>query len=291
MGKSRSRTSNVPLHIGSGPGERIEQTVLKRRKKIETVHADKVRRGLAQQKAAGEHKKLRKQVFRNARDYINNFKRREHNKKEMSRRQKVHIKQPVVLPSEFKGMMALAIRVKGDDIPETCRRMLSKWKLNKMYEGAFLSLSESNLQALHLLKDYVKWGYPTPDQIKVLIRTRGYTLNDSGMRIPISGNALVEQKLGDQNILCLEDMEHAIANHTEEFDACVHFLAPFRFEPPEKDETELERRTRERNTNVGEKSFASFLLNNMPEVPQKAPNTTAAETISKKKRKLLANKK
>ena len=136
-----------------------------------------------------------------------------------------------------------------------------------MYEGIFLTVNEQSLQQLHMLKDYVKWGYPTKEQVDVLLRTRGYTVNESNVRIPLGGNLVIESKLGEHNILCIEDMEHAISNHTDQFQAVVDFLAPFRLEPPAKDESEMLRRTRERNTTAGSDTFASYLLNALPELP------------------------
>eukprot|EP01061_Rhynchopus_euleeides_P034107 TRINITY_DN57810_c0_g1_i1.p1 TRINITY_DN57810_c0_g1~~TRINITY_DN57810_c0_g1_i1.p1 ORF type:complete len:309 (+),score=141.46 TRINITY_DN57810_c0_g1_i1:43-969(+) len=271
------RNANVPKHIASGPGERIETTVLKRRKKIERVHADKVRKGLDQQRAAGKKRELRKQVFRNARDFINNFKRREANKKDLARRHRQQVRTPMVVPKTYEGSLAFVIRVKGDDIPEVSRRLLKMWRLHKMYEGVFLTVNEASLKQLHMLKDYVKWGYPTPEQVGVLLRTRGYTTNDSGMRIPLGGNMVIEKQLGAQGILCLEDMEHAISNHTEQFQAVVDFLAPFRLEPPEKDDAVVTRRKRERNTTAGDNTFASYLLTVMPELP------SAKKTTGKKR--------
>eukprot|EP01060_Flectonema_neradi_P010684 TRINITY_DN17775_c0_g3_i1.p1 TRINITY_DN17775_c0_g3~~TRINITY_DN17775_c0_g3_i1.p1 ORF type:complete len:283 (+),score=57.21 TRINITY_DN17775_c0_g3_i1:47-895(+) len=271
MGKARkSKNLNVPKHIASGPGERITQTVLKRRKKIEQVHADKVRHGQEHQKHAGERKKLRMQVFKNARDFVNNFKRRENQKKTIARRQKHQIRESPKVPKDSEGSTTFVIRVKGDDIPVTCKRMLQMWRLEKMYEGVFVTLNKETLAALNILRDYVKWGYPTPDQIRTLIRTRGYTTNASGMRLPISGNQMVEEHLGSCGILCLEDIEHVVQNHTPEFEKVASFLAPFRLEPPDKDDSEAARRTRERKTDAGEHSFASYLLSTMPINPKAA---------------------
>ncbi|KAJ9453482.1 60S ribosomal protein L7 [Diplonema papillatum] len=270
---------NVSKNLASGPGERITTTILKRRKKIETLHADKVRKGREHEKAVGQRKKLRKMIFRNARDFVNNFKRREDQKKEISRRQKVQGQVPLKVPATTEGAMAFAIRVKGDDIPETCKRMLAKWRLTKMYDGVFITINQETLQSLHLLRDYVKWGYPTPEQIRFLIRTRGYTRNESGMRVPIGGNQVVEDKLGDHNILCIEDIEHAIATHSPVYQQVVDFLAPFKLEPPGKDQAEAARRKRARHTDAGEGTFASFMLTCMPDLPQ----TKAPEPVAKSK--------
>ena len=150
------------------------------------------------------------------------------------------------------------------------KRLLKRWRLNKMYEGAFITVNKESLQTLHLLKDFVKWGYPTPEQVGVLLRTRAYTTNEDGMRIPIIGNAVIEEKLGAANILCIEDMEHAIANHTEQFQTVVDFLAPFHLDPPTGDDSEQLRRTREKRTTAGEGTFATYLLHAMPDLPAPA---------------------
>ena len=148
--------------------------------------------------------------------------------------------------------------------------MLQLWRLEKMYEGVFLSLNKETLASLNILRDYVKWGYPTTEQVRTLVRTRGYTTNESGMRLPISGNQMVEKYLGSSGVLCLEDVEHVIQHHTPEFEKVAAFLAPFRLEPPDKDETEAARRIREKKTNAGEDSFASYLLSTMPVNPNTA---------------------
>eukprot|EP00755_Sulcionema_specki_P008520 Sspe_Gene.5956::Locus_1990_Transcript_2_2_Confidence_0.667_Length_996::g.5956::m.5956/K02937/RP-L7e, RPL7; large subunit ribosomal protein L7e len=277
---AKKRNLNVPKYIGAGEGERVEQTVLKRRKRIEEVHAEKVRRG--QMSKPNSKKNLRKKLHRNARDFVNNFKRREANKKELSMRQKEVERNPIPLPESAKGSIALVIRTKGDDVPVVCRKMLGKMRLKKMHDALFVDITPETLKVLNLLRDYVKWGYPSNAQIGQLLRTRGYVQNDSGQRVPLSGNTLIEEKLGEHDILCIEDIEHALINLTPSYKKVLEFLSPFRLDPPEKDESELLRRKRLRNTEMGEGTFAAYLLHCMPDLPEKV-DAKEVEKISRKR--------
>eukprot|EP01065_Artemidia_motanka_P001731 TRINITY_DN10802_c1_g1_i1.p1 TRINITY_DN10802_c1_g1~~TRINITY_DN10802_c1_g1_i1.p1 ORF type:complete len:351 (+),score=107.33 TRINITY_DN10802_c1_g1_i1:50-1054(+) len=283
---------NVPKYIGKEPGERIETTVLKRRKRIEAVHADKVRKAqnnVKKKSAAQQRRELRKQVFRNARDFVNNYKRRVGETRLVARRQRTVERKSELTEALTKAhdrSIVFVIRAKGDDIPLVTKRMLEQWDLRRLHEGRLLSLTPDTLRDLNVLRDFVRWGYPSAAHIGHLLRTRAYLYNDSGMRVPLSGNTQIEERLGGSGILCIEDMEYAINERTDQLQVCLDMLCPFRFDPPRADLTEKDRGIRDRNSSIGTASFSAYLVTAMPEIP--APGTDSGELALRERRHLTS---
>lgn len=68
-------------------------------------------------------------------------------------------------------------------------------------------------------------------QVRSLIYKRGYA-KVNGQRIPITSNAVIEEKLGPKGIICIEDLVHEIATVGPNFKACANFLWPFKLSNP-----------------------------------------------------------
>ena len=56
---------------------------------------------------------------------------------------------------------------------------------------------------------YITWGTPNLKSVRDLIYKRGFVKVD-GKRTPITSNDLIEDKLGKQGIICVEDLVHEI---------------------------------------------------------------------------------
>eukprot|EP01062_Namystynia_karyoxenos_P070729 TRINITY_DN6609_c0_g2_i1.p2 TRINITY_DN6609_c0_g2~~TRINITY_DN6609_c0_g2_i1.p2 ORF type:complete len:423 (+),score=164.11 TRINITY_DN6609_c0_g2_i1:120-1388(+) len=271
---------NVPKHIASGPGERIDTTVLKRRKRIETVHADKVRRSQAQERSrqpgkyGGKQQKraLKKQVFKNARDFMNKHKRQADYRKVLARRLRKETTAGATrfhsgIAEKYKGKVLFVIRLEGKHIPPVMSQMMKRLGLRAMHEARFHEITPALLRDLQMLRGFVVWGFPTPEHIGQLLRTRAYLKNQSGQRVPLSGNALVEDILGEHGLICIEDMEHSIREALPNLQHCLEALDSFRLTPPSKDQSEKDRRGRDRALKMGKGTFASYLVHTMPELP------------------------
>lgn len=69
-----------------------------------------------------------------------------------------------------------------------------------------------NMKKLLTISDYVCYGQPTKKVLDDIIRKRGYLKTASHTRTPISNNVVIEELLGSQGIICIEDLIDALWN-------------------------------------------------------------------------------
>ena len=67
--------------------------------------------------------------------------------------------------------------------------------------------------------------------MRELIYKRGYA-KVNGQRIPITDNQIIENSLGKENIICVEDLIHHIFTVGEHFKKANNFLWPFKLSCP-----------------------------------------------------------
>ena len=56
------------------------------------------------------------------------------------------------------------------------------------------------------MQNYCGWGIPTKQILDNIVRKRGYLKSKELKRLPISDNVIVEELLGEQGIICVEDI-------------------------------------------------------------------------------------
>ena len=122
-------------------------------------------------------------------------------------------------------------------------------------------------------------GQPDRAQLESLLRTRGslYSEETQTKRF-ISGNLLLEQALGQYNVLCIEDLVETIASRSEHVEEVLRHIAPFDFHPPRQLFVERHRSVHQKLEVVNKDSFAAYLADQL--------NMTA-----KRERKAAANAK
>ncbi|KAK6139566.1 hypothetical protein DH2020_026689 [Rehmannia glutinosa] len=76
-------------------------------------------------------------------------------------------------------------------------------------------------------------GYPNVKSVKDLIYKKG-VVKIGKQRVPLTDNNVVEQELGQHNIICIEDIVNEIASVGQHFKAVTNFLCPFMLNNPEK---------------------------------------------------------
>ncbi|KAL0415407.1 UNVERIFIED_CONTAM: 60S ribosomal protein L7-1 [Sesamum latifolium] len=118
-------------------------------------------------------------------------------------------------------------------IRHTHRRMLYSLRLRKIFSGVFVKASEGMMEILQKVEPYVTYGYPNFKSVKDLIYKKGVVKIDKE-RVPLTDNNVVEQELGQHNIICIEDIVNEIANVGKHFKAVTSFLCPFTLNNPEK---------------------------------------------------------
>ena len=84
---------------------------------------------------------------------------------------------------------------------------------------------------LKRVENYVTFGIPSKQTINLLIYKRGRTFKEKEM-IPLTTNQIVEDSLGDKNLICLEDLVEEIFTTGKSFEIVSKFLCPFTLNHP-----------------------------------------------------------
>merc|ERR1711993_33770 len=92
--------------------------------------------------------------------------------------------------------------------------------------------SSSNQQCrLRQTEPMVTWGYPNLKTVKELIYKRGHG-KVQNRRTPLSDNAIIENALGKEGIICMEDLIHEIFTVGPNFKQASNFLWPLKLSAP-----------------------------------------------------------
>lgn len=120
----------------------------------------------------------------------------------------------------------------GAKIPSKVQKVLQLLRLNKINSGVFVKLTETVYPLLKLLSPYTVIGQPSLQTVRQLVQKRATVTvkqaNDEEPRqVKLNDNNLVEEKLGDEGIICIEDIIHEIVTLGDNFKTVTHFLDPF----------------------------------------------------------------
>lgn len=129
-----------------------------------------------------------------------------------------------------KFVFVIRIR-EGSGTPKSVRKVLSGFRLRSQYEGVFLRYDEDTRKMLHLVEPYIVYGIMSKTTVHDLISRRGHCKVE-GKRVPMSNNLIIEENLGDEGIICVEDLVHEICSIGENFMKANSFLWPFRLTAP-----------------------------------------------------------
>jgi len=110
-------------------------------------------------------------------------------------------------------------------------KILNKMNLNYLFGASLIQASKANLILLQKIEPYVTYGIPTRKTISNLVYKRGYG-KVNNKRVPLSSNQVVEQALGEQGFICIEDLVHELATSGEKFDVVKKFIKGFKLNEP-----------------------------------------------------------
>lgn len=133
------------------------------------------------------------------------------------------------LPNVDGKELVLIIRhrnAQGLSVPS--KRILNKLHLTEQNSAVFARLDKELIRLLILVRPFVVYGKPSLKSITTLIKTRAFYLNDEKKREALKDNTIVEKKLGQYGIVCIDDIIHEIYTLGENFNEVVKFLAPFK---------------------------------------------------------------
>merc|ERR1712193_43353 len=136
----------------------------------------------------------------------------------------------VLVPGEAR--LAFVIRIRGiNQVHPKVRKVLKLLRLLQINNGVFVKLNKATIAMLRIAEPYIAWGYPNLRSIKNLLYKRGYA-KINGRRIALHSNAIIEQSLGKQGIICMEDIVHEIFTQGDNFQKVTNFLWPFKLNTP-----------------------------------------------------------
>jgi len=183
-------------------------------------------------KVAAETRKKRRltraTILKKAEKYVKEYRTLEKSKVDARRQAKVGGN--FYLEEEPK--LALVIRIRGTQgLAPKPRKILQLLRLRQINNAVFVRLSKPMLNMLRVVDPYITWGSPSLATVRKLIYKRGYG-RIKGARIALTDNALVENALRRNGIICMEDLIHEIYTVGPHFKAASNWLWPFKLNPP-----------------------------------------------------------
>ncbi|RLN09994.1 60S ribosomal protein L7-3-like [Panicum miliaceum] len=203
----------------------VPESVLRKRKREEQWAADWKEKALADRKKALESRKI---IFARAKQYAQEYDAQE--KELVQLKREARLKGGFYVSPEAKLLFVIRIRGINAMHPKT-RKILQLLRLRQIFNGVFLKVNKATINMLRRVEPYVAYGYPNLKSVRELIYKRGYgKLNKQ--RIPLSNNNVIEEGLGNHNIICIEDLVHEIMTVGPHFKEANNFLWPFKLKAP-----------------------------------------------------------
>ncbi|KAH3900447.1 Rlp7p SCDLUD_003429 [Saccharomycodes ludwigii] len=133
-----------------------------------------------------------------------------------------------------KECLLFVIRIRGPVAVKMPRKVFTILKLMRLLElntGVFVKLTTQVYSLLKLISPYIIIGKPSLASIRSLIQKRSRIMyareGEEPKETILNDNSMVEEKLGDQGIICIEDIIHELSTLGESFSKCAFFLLPF----------------------------------------------------------------
>ncbi|WPT11380.1 60S ribosomal protein L7-3 [Picochlorum sp. SENEW3] len=203
----------------------VPETVLRKRKRNEQWAAAKA---AAAAEASAKSKSQRKEIFKRAEQYVQEYRKQEADLVRLRRAGKAS--GGFYVEPEAKLLFVVRIRGMNDVAPKT-KKILQLLRLRRINSGVFLRVNKATLNMLQKVEPYVAYGYPNLKTVKELVYKRGFGKVGKD-RIALTDNSIVEKALGESGIICVEDLIHEIYTVGPNFKQANNFLWPFRLSSP-----------------------------------------------------------
>jgi len=203
----------------------VPETLLKKRKATEKSTEERKAAAVERKKAS---KAKREVIFKRAEKYVKEYREAEREQIRLSRDAKKA--GSFYVPAQAK--LVFVIRIKGiNKIAPKPRKILQLLRLLQINNGVFVRLTKATTEMLRIVEPWVAYGEPNLKSVRELIYKRGYGKIDR-QRIPLTDNALIEEKLGEHGIISIEDLIHEIYTVGPNFKQASNFLWPFKLSSP-----------------------------------------------------------
>lgn len=164
--------------------------------------------------------------FLKAEVFVNKFRKAERDAKRMKR--------TVLSQTLFKAPanaatqnLLVAFRHRAHKIASpTTSKILKSLKLGQLHNAVFLKNDTESSALLKLVEPYVIWGYPDINTVRNLVFKHGF-FNINNKRTALDSNKLIEDQLGAEGIICIEDIIHEVFTVSENFKKIKSILLPF----------------------------------------------------------------
>lgn len=239
------------------------EVLLRKRRNAERTKLEKQQLARQRDEKARKQKRLRKQRFIRAESMVAQTLATEREKERVKRVSKLAVKKArgevdrlasdkdyIVRVREAEGedelvrerfvydgtpTLLFVVRVRGPaavNIPHKAFKILKLMRLVATNTGVFVRLTEKVYPLLKIIAPYVVVGRPSLSSVRSLLQKRSRVVyqaeEDSEPReIALNDNSIIEEKLGEHGIICVEDMVHEIASLGDSFAQCTFFLQPF----------------------------------------------------------------
>ncbi|GMH43255.1 hypothetical protein BSKO_11177 [Bryopsis sp. KO-2023] len=222
----------------------VPEGLLKNRKRSEEEQLVKAAAALEERKRQGKSK-LSGDNFKRAEAFVTEYRAKDVDLHRLKKEAQLLRNGGFKIPSE-KVMFAIRVAGIPPKLHPITRDILKELRLWRMHSGVFLKVNSANISLLHLVAPYVAYGYPNVKSIKDLIYKRGCCNINQGLT-PLTSNEIVEEALGEHDIICLEDLVHEIQSVGPNFNTCVQFLWPFKLKSRPTTGVEGKMRTKKGN--------------------------------------------
>ena len=171
-------------------------------------------------------------MFKRADEFVKGFKTREYEEGRIRRALKQKrttgkVKYPL-LEKDGSDTVVLVIRTRNShNILPRVKKTLEQLRLQHENDAVFVRLDGATRKNLKIVAPYVKFGTANLNTVRELMVKRGFAYI-SGQRKPLSDNAMIEEQLGEDGIICVDDLIHELATCGENFDKVSRFLCPFK---------------------------------------------------------------
>jgi large subunit ribosomal protein L7e len=152
--------------------------------------------------------------------------------KMLRKKRKADARKNAEKPSTLKRTTGFAVRIhQGRHSSDEIKAALREMGLNKKYDGIFVKLDNKGIKKLKALDAYIAYGYITNKSVIELVHRRAF-IHHKGKKTALKDNIVVEKELGDQGMVCLEDLSHEIYNVGSNYNVATDFLCPFKLSAP-----------------------------------------------------------
>ncbi|XP_020512633.1 60S ribosomal protein L7-like 1 [Labrus bergylta] len=199
----------------------VPEYLLKKRKAYQAIKATQAKLALLEKRKISKGKPLK---FKRLEDFLKDS--HKHHRDETRIKRAEHRPRAPLPPAKNRLAFAIRIReIKG--VSPKVMKMVQMLRLRKIFSGAFVKINKTSVAMMKILEPYVAWGFPNLKSVRELILKRGQT-RVGRRRVPLTDNTFIEQHMGKQGIICLEDLIHEIYSVGKGFRVANNFLLPFR---------------------------------------------------------------